>query len=90
MTTARQLGEMLITGKPMQYRLADQTLWTDLRQGILTFDIQTLNYRIKPQVTYYRISKNIMGGTFALSQNRPFLMDKSELHIHDFQIEEKS
>ena len=90
MTTARQLGEMLITGKPMEYRFLGHAEWADCES---TFHLLCREYRIKPQVTYYRVSKNIMGGTFVLSQNRPFLMDKlirSELHIHDFQIEEKS
>ena len=92
MTTARQLGEMLVTGKPMQFRTfeAFEGEWSDYEGGIPnTFDLFNMEYRIKPQVTYYRVNKNIMGGASLKSQNRPF-KDKSELHIHDFQIEEKS
>lgn len=57
MTSKQQLGEMLITGKPMQERAESTNLheichWEDYDGE--QFDIESCEYRLAPKTMYYR------------------------------------
>jgi len=98
MTTRQELGEMLISGKDMQYRHVEKTgSWEENHPKSSYFDIQLLEYRIKPTIKYYRVVEDIDGIPIIYKQTTTKFPTWDEYcsqfsgtlmmkHVHDFEI----
>ena len=93
MTTLADLGRMLIevgeNGRVLQFNKNGNSFpsWYDYDwNSVIQFDIERLEYRLKPKVTYYRVWRDGLGGLHIDDATKPFPELVGE--IHNFEIEE--